>query len=161
MLLFPWFVHKIDQCQMPRRRFVIDLFFSDHTLRLSVNKHPWLDRCSIDGRRHKWHMYTLSVQNSIGLNSYLYYTHILSTPPTAEHIWNFSKLYKRVFLRHIEVSSFFIILSEHVDDCTCITLILFHIILLSSLLSFQQHQHHIEHLCKQSIEWISRAMNSK
>ncbi len=132
LLFFPDLFKKINQYQMPQRIIIIYLFFFDHTLCLFVNEHPWLDRYSFDVRRHKWCVSTLPVQKSIGFNSYLYYAHILFY--SRSHM-NFFKAIQKCVLETRRSQFFFIILSGHVGDCTCIILILFRIILLPLLSS--------------------------
>jgi hypothetical protein len=105
-----------------------------------VNEYPWLDRCSSDARRHKWRVCIHCPLKNQLISTLIFITLIFfSTPRTtaADHIWNCFELYKRVFLRRVKVSFSFVMLSEYVGNCTCQTLILFHIILSSSLLSSQ------------------------
>jgi len=141
---------------MPQRRITIYLFFS------SITPCVFLSTSTLD-------LIVVRLMSDVindvcihcSLKNQLVSTLIFITLiffSTTDHIWNFLKLYKRVFLRHVEVSFFFTILSGHVGDCTCIILILFHIIL-SSLLSSQHHQSNT--YVSKRIEWKSCAMNLK
>jgi hypothetical protein len=141
---------------MPQRRITIYLFFS------SITPCVFLSTSTLD-------LIVVRLMSDVindvcihcSLKNQLVSTLIFITLiffSTTDHIWNFLKLYKRVFLRHVEVSFFFYNIKR---TCRWLYMYNFNTFSYNIVVVTFFSTSSIEYLCKQRIEWISCAMNLK